>query len=98
MYIYALYRMQLVRTMQHLSVCRGNMVTSQYNLEPCNTTMWAYTLSTYKRSSSVSGQWVSDGIRTIQTGDNSVRCESTHLTSFSVLVDFTGNTTVRTLI
>lgn len=42
-----------------------------------------------------SGGWISDGVRTVQStrssqGRTTVQCESTHLTSFAVLVDITG--------
>ena len=46
-------------------------------------------------SSIGSGGWISDGVRTVQStrssqGRTTVQCESTHLTSFAVLVDVTG--------
>ena len=41
-------------------------------------------------SSTSTGGWVSDGIIAEFIDDTTVRCLSSHLTSFSVLVDVTG--------
>ena len=43
------------------------------------------------------GEWSSDGITTFYVnGSQQVLCNSTHLTSFAVLVDVSGVHTVRT--
>ena len=70
----------------------GNLTQSELHyIEPTETTINAVLVYI---SSSIPGQWARDGLMMEKIGGNAVRCESTHLTSFSVLVDVTGSTAV----